>query len=203
MPTVTSLDGVDLQIEATAANMEMRDLAAKLRKHGSLKIQNIHRDALVTVSQWLSYLHNAPWEVGLVQDPRSKLLRLVDGEATTSFRLGARIGEKYLRKDDIFIIHVHPVVNSRPEHVDTDRKTATDALEGVLDWSGRLLCYDHNRLYNEPDRRSPTTRLKDAAQSVRRGKIPFMEPGGVITGYRHFDKTSWKPTFVNPFDPFQ
>ena len=92
--TIRSLDNVEIQLRGRPESMENRDLASKLGKLGSLTIQKIHRDALVGVSQWLTYLHKAPWELGLVQDRFTKALRLVNGEATSSFRLGAQIGEK-------------------------------------------------------------------------------------------------------------
>ena len=201
--TIRSLDNVEIQLQEGPESMENRDLASKLGKLGSLTIQKIHRDALVGVSQWLTYLHKAPWELGLVQDRFTRALRLVNGEATSSFRLGAQIGEKYLRPNDMFIVHVHPVVASKPNHVDVDRKNAGDAIEGVFDWSGKLLCYTKAKLYNEPDRRSPVTSLRDAGDSVIRGRIPFLDSQGFVIGYRHFDEETHQPKFINPFDPFQ
>jgi hypothetical protein len=200
--TIRSLDDVDILMQEGPESMKHRDLASKLRKFGSLVISKIHRDALVSVSQWLTYLHKSPWELGLVQDRFTKALRLVNGEATTSFRLGAKIGEKYLRPNDIFIVHVHPVVASKPTHVDVDRTSAGDAIEGVLDWSGKLLCYTRAKLYNEPDRGSPVTSLRSAEDSIRRGSIPFLDSQGFVTGYRHFDDETHEPKFINPFDPF-
>jgi hypothetical protein len=198
--SIRSLDNYDVELVESRENMAQRDVAAKLKKFGSLATPRIHRNDLISISQWLTFFHKDPWEVGLVQDRLTGNLRLLNGEASRSFRIGAMVGETYLRPNDVFIVHVHPVMASKPGDVDADRKNAGTAIEGFLDWSGKLLCYTRSKLYNEPDRRSPVTALKDAADSVKRGHIPFIDSRGVITGYAHFDDQTREPTFVNPFE---
>jgi hypothetical protein len=89
---------------------------------------------------------------------------------------------------------------SKPDHVDADRKNVSTALEAVIDLSGKLLCYNLATVYNQPDRRSRAAVIKDAADSIKRGRIPFLTSQGVITGYSHFDDEPHEPTFVNPFE---
>jgi hypothetical protein len=198
---VRSLDDVERPLDETPDGMRCRDFAAKLQKFHTLNISSITRADIIRVSEWLTYMNQAPWEVAVVQNCVSKQLRLVNGKASKSDRIPAMVGCRYLRVKDIFILHVHPVVRSRASHVDADRKSATDILEGVLDWSDLLLCYTAERLYNRPDRRSGLEGFEDASLATVRGRIPFLGRAGEIAGYTNFDKSTSKPTYVNPFWP--
>lgn len=178
--------------------MRCRDIASKLQSSKTLVIDKILRQDLILISEWLSFINKSPWEVAVVQNVKSKALRLVNGKASGSNNIAAMVGTEHLRPGDIFIVHTHPVVRSRASHVELDIRYAHDRLEGALDWSNVLLCYDRNRLYNLPDSRSGVESYCDAGLSAHQGKIPFLE-GNFITGYRQFDQETNRAKFKNPF----
>lgn len=198
MPSITSLDGVERTLSETAQGIRCRDIASKLQRFNTLVTDKILREDLILISEWLSFMNGSPWEVALVQDSKSKALRLVNGKQSTSHKIAAMVGSKYLRPGEIFIVHTHPVVRSLEDHIRADLRSATDTLEGALDWANVLLCYDRTGLYNLPDFRSGVESFCDAGLSAHHGKIPFLR-GDYITGYRHFDPETQRANWRNPF----
>lgn len=198
MPSVKSLDGLERTLSETAQGMRCRDTASKLQKFNTLVTDQVLREELILISEWLTFMNGSPWEVAIVQDSKSKALRLVNGKASNSHQIAAMVGAKYLRPNEIFIVHIHPVTRSLRSHVEADLRTATDTLEGALDWSNVLLCYDRTRLYNQPDFRSGVESYFDAGLAAHHGKIPFLR-GDYITGYRHFDNETNRANCHNPF----
>lgn len=194
---IRSLDGVDHPF-GNAEEMRWRDLASKLNRDDTKVIDRISRIGLVNLSKWLSHLNKEPWEVGIAQDFKTRKLRLIKGDKSKDFNVPAVVPAGRLRKDEFTIVHVHPVFKSKHDHLELDRKGATHVIEGVLDWSNCLLCYDRNKVYN-PYISGGMGRLLSAEAIFGVKRIPFLSCDDIV-GYSHFDKETNLPIFKDPFE---
>ena len=195
--TIRSLDGTDHPFGTNESETYWRDFAAKLNSIETKTINRISRKGLINISKWLTLLNNAPWEVGVAQDFDTKNLRLIKGSEGKSFDVAASISARALKEHERVIVHVHPVFRTKRDHLNLDRKNAFEFIEGVLDWSNCLTCYDRTAIYN-PYISGAGGQLMSAEDMYRQGKIPFLE-GDDIVGYSQFDKETKRPTFRNPF----
>lgn len=196
--TIRSLDGNDHPF-GDASEMRWRDLASKLNREETKVIERISRWGLINVSKWLTYMNKAPWEVGVAQDFKTEKLRLIKSDKSKDFKVAAKISAEQLCSNEFIIVHVHPIFLSNRNHFDKDRAGATAVIEGVLDWSNCLICYDATTVYN-PYVSGSGGRLESAESMYRKKSIPFLS-GDDIVGYSHFDKEKRVPIFENPFEP--
>lgn len=195
--TIRSLDGIDHPFGTSGEETSWRDFASKLNKIETKVIDRISRAGLVNISKWLTLLNKEPWEVGVAQDFETKKLRLIKGSKGKDFNVAARISSELLKKNEYIIVHVHPVFRTQRTHLNKDRSTAFKFLEGVLDWSDVLTCYDRTKIYN-PFVSGSGGRVMSAEAMHTSGKIPFLD-GNDIVGYSQFDKDTKMPLFTNPF----
>jgi hypothetical protein len=195
--TIRSLDGVDHPF-GEADEMPWRDLASKLNREGTKVIERISRAGLINLSKWMTYMNKEAWEVGVAQDFKTRKLRLIKGDKSKDFNVAAKISAERLRPNEFIIVHVHPIFQSNRNHFDKDRKGATAVIEGVLDWSNCLICYDANTVYN-PYVAGSGGRLESAEAMYRKKGIPFLSCDDIV-GYSHFDKENHVPIFENPFN---
>jgi hypothetical protein len=194
---IRSLDGVDHPFGTNAEETAWRDLASKLNKIDTKVIDRISRVGLINISKWLSVLNKEAWEVGVAQDFDTKKLRLIRGAKSTDFNVAARVSSENLKSREYIIVHVHPVFRTNRNHLNKDRKAAFEFLEGVLDWSDVLTCYDSARIYN-PFVSGSGGRLISAEAMHTSSHIPFLS-GNDIVGYAQFDKETKRPVFKSPF----
>ncbi len=194
--TIRSLDGTEHPFGSTQ-EMLWRDFGSKLNSNGTKVIERVSRMGLINISKWLTYMNKEPWEVGVAQDFKTEKLRLIKGDKSKEFNVAAKISAQRLRRDEFIIVHVHPVFRSDRNHFNKDREGAAKVIEGVLDWSNCLICYDGTTVYN-PYVSGSGGRLQSADDMYKKKGIPFLS-GEDIVGYSHFDKETREPIFQSPF----
>jgi hypothetical protein len=165
----------------------VQQMIAKIDKSGSIRVDSIHPDDLVLLSKWYGK------EIGVVQSVYHKNLRVVLG---TDNRVSMRPGET-------FVVHTHPVYVSKGDHfVRYDLPTAGPHVEGVVDWSGRIIYFKEQIPLPSGEMGggvlNPKNRYGMLEDMPKTFKAAFMDDNGNIVGYARLEvRTELKTVVVN------
>src|SRR5678815_5698176 len=132
--TTTSLDGQQFHNDVRNMSPEARHVVRQLEQHGSVRVDEINPKDLIDISKWFGK------EIGVVQSPFGKL-RVV---------LGTENGvlKTQIAPDEVFVVHTHPVMETRAEHFGIDLDAAGKHTEAVIDWSGRITYFNKSGIKN-------------------------------------------------------
>ena len=161
----TSLDGHTFQNDMRKMSPQARHAIRQLEERGWVRVDQIHVDDLVNISKWFGR------EIGVVQSPYGRLRLILGG---TSRVLTAQVA-----KNEVFVMHTHPVMVSEPSHFNLDVSVAGKHIEAVIDWNGRITFYNKTGLKN-PIRNGITEPLRDY-------QAAFMDAQGNIIGFGRVD----------------
>jgi hypothetical protein len=164
---VTSLDGYQFRLEFTKdLSPTARGLVRKLEKNGFVRITEITKEDLISISKWFGR------EVAVLQSPSYGKLRLV---------LGTERGilTKQVKKGEVFVVHTHPVLVSDSQHFAKDLQQAGRNLEAVVDWNGMITYYNKSGIKNP----RPTGKIEPLLDY----DAGFIGQDGTIIGFARVD----------------
>lgn len=160
-----SLDGHRFQNDIRRLSPEARHAIRQMEETGWVRVGEVHATDLVNISKWFGR------EIGVVQSPYGRL-RLILGTEDGVLRM-------QLAKNEVFVVHAHPVMVSNAAHFRLDISLAGKHVEAVIDWSGHITYYNKSGLKN-PVR-------NDIVQPLEGYQAAFVDERGSVIGFAKID----------------
>jgi hypothetical protein len=161
-----SRDGVDVHNDIRAMSPEARHVVRQLEARGWVRVDEIAPSDLVAVSKWFGK------EIAVVQAPYGRL-RVVLGTED-----GILVPQ--IAKDEVFVMHTHPVMTSMKDDFGIDLAKAGKQVEAVVDWSGQVTYYSKAGIRNPI---SP----QGYVEPLVGYKAAFIDQRGMIVGFARVD----------------